>query len=102
MLAATNRPSAIDAALMRPGRLEVQLYVPPPDREGRLEVLKVHTARIPLAADVDLDHLAADTEGFSGLWAAGGRRWPRAGAYGGLCHAAATCGCIVAIALDAS
>lgn len=71
MLAATNRPSAIDAALMRPGRLEVQLYVPPPDGEGRLEVLKVHTARIPLAADVDLARLAADTEGFSG--ARGGR-----------------------------
>lgn len=71
VLAATNRPSVIDAALMRPGRLEVQLYVPPPDREGRLEVLKVHTTRIPLAGDVDLARLAADTEGFSGVqgWA---------------------------------
>ena len=52
---------------MRPGRLDVQLYVPPPDAEGRLEVLKVHTSGMPLAADVDLERLAADTERFSGI-----------------------------------
>jgi SpoVK/Ycf46/Vps4 family AAA+-type ATPase len=67
VLAATNRPSAIDDALMRPGRLDVQLYVPPPDLEGRLEVLKVHTMGMPLADDVDLGGLAADTDRFSGM-----------------------------------
>ena len=66
VLAATNRPAAIDAALMRPGRLDVQLYVPPPDLAGRLEVLRVHTAGMPLAEDVDLAELAADTDRFSG------------------------------------
>ena len=66
VLAATNRPSCIDDALMRPGRLDVQLYVPPPDLEGRLEVLRVHTAGMPLADDVDLPALAADTDRFSG------------------------------------
>ncbi len=66
VLAATNRPGAIDSALMRPGRLDVQLYVPPPDLQGRLEVLKVHTSGMPLAEDVDLPGLAAHTERFSG------------------------------------
>jgi hypothetical protein len=70
VLAATNRPSAIDDALMRPGRLDVQLYVPPPDAAGRLEVLRVHTAGMPLSEDVDLEALAGDTENFSGGWLA--------------------------------
>ncbi len=51
---------------MRPGRLDVQLYVPPPDLQGRLEVLRVHTAGMPLAEDVDLAALAAGCEHFSG------------------------------------
>ncbi len=66
MLATTNRPSAIDSALLRPGRLDVQLYVPPPDLDGRLDVLRVHTSGMPLAPDVDLAAVAADTERFSG------------------------------------
>ena len=54
LLAATNRPQEIDAALLRPGRFDVILYVPPPDEPGRLETLKIHTRGMPLAADVDL------------------------------------------------
>ena len=55
LLAATNRPQEIDAALLRPGRFDVILYVPPPDCGGRLETLRVHTRGMPLAADVRLE-----------------------------------------------
>ena len=54
VIAATNRPGAIDAALLRPGRLEMLLFVPPPDAAGRLQVLEIHTRSMPLAPDVDL------------------------------------------------
>ena len=54
ILAATNRPQALDPALLRPGRLDLILYVPPPDVAGRLQTLKIHTRDIPLAPDVDL------------------------------------------------
>lgn len=54
MLAATNRPHAIDAALLRPGRFDALLFVPPPDAAGRLETLKIHTRSMPLGSDVDL------------------------------------------------
>ncbi len=54
VLAATNRPHVLDAALMRPGRLDLQLHVPPPDMEGRLAILQVHTRDMPLAPDIDL------------------------------------------------
>lgn len=54
VLAATNRPQSLDSALLRPGRLELQLYVPPPDRAGRLEALEVHCRRMALGSDVDL------------------------------------------------
>ncbi|CAK8543033.1 unnamed protein product [Lathyrus sativus] len=66
VLAATNRPYAIDAALMRPGRFDQILYVPPPDLEGRVEILNVHTRRMQLGGDVDLRRLAEDTEFFTG------------------------------------
>ena len=54
ILAATNRPGALDAALLRPGRLDLILYVPPPDVAGRLQTLQIHTQDMPLAEDVDL------------------------------------------------
>ncbi len=54
VLAATNRPHVLDAALLRPGRLDVLLYVPPPDSEERHEILKVHSRGMPVAQDVDL------------------------------------------------
>ncbi len=66
VLAATNRPGALDPALLRPGRFDALLYVPPPDEAGRLEALCIHTRSMPLAADVELAALAADTERFTG------------------------------------
>jgi cell division protease FtsH len=66
VLAATNRPDVLDPALMRPGRFDRQILIHPPDRSGRLEILKVHTRNVPLAGDVDLDRLAASTPGMTG------------------------------------
>ena len=54
ILAATNRVDALDSALLRPGRMDVILYVPPPDAAGRLQTLHIHTQGMPLAQDVDL------------------------------------------------
>ncbi|CAL5399293.1 unnamed protein product [Camellia sinensis] len=66
VLAATNRPHAIDAALMRPGRFDLVLYVPPPDLEARYEILSVHTRNMKVSNDVDLKQIAEDTELFTG------------------------------------
>jgi cell division protease FtsH len=66
VMAATNRPDVLDPALLRPGRFDRQVIVDRPDRVGRREILKVHTRRKPLAADVDLDVLAGQTAGFTG------------------------------------
>ncbi len=66
VLAATNRPDVLDPALMRPGRFDRQIIIHPPDRKGRLEILGVHTRKVPLAADADLDRLAASTPGMTG------------------------------------
>ncbi|XP_053321111.1 ribosome biogenesis protein SPATA5L1 [Spea bombifrons] len=66
IVAATNRPDVLDDALLRPGRLDKLLYVPPPDEKARLSVLKLCTAKIPLAPDVCLESLAADTSFYSG------------------------------------
>ncbi|XAR65291.1 hypothetical protein NMG60_11009358 [Bertholletia excelsa] len=66
VLAATNRPHAIDAALMRPGRFDLVLYVPPPDLEARYEILHVHTRNMKVGDDVDLKQIAEGTELFTG------------------------------------
>jgi cell division protease FtsH len=66
VLGATNRPEILDPALLRPGRFDRRVAVQPPDRKGRLQILKVHTRSIPLADDVDLDALAATTPGMVG------------------------------------
>jgi len=66
VIGATNRPTLIDPALLRPGRFDELVYVPVPDREARLRILKIHTAKMPLAADVDLERLASGTEGYTG------------------------------------
>jgi transitional endoplasmic reticulum ATPase len=66
VIAATNRPDMLDPALLRPGRFEKLIYVPPPDERGRLEILKIHTRGTPLDDDVDLVELARITEGYSG------------------------------------
>jgi len=66
VIAATNRPNAIDPALRRPGRFDREIELPVPDRKGRKEILQIHTRNVPLADDVDLDELAARTHGFVG------------------------------------
>jgi len=66
IIAATNRPDVLDPALLRPGRFDRQVVVPTPDVKGRLEILKVHTRKIPLDENVNLEILARGTPGFSG------------------------------------
>ena len=66
VLAATNRPEILDAALLRPGRFDRRLTVNPPDKDGREEILKIHTRSVPLADDIDLERIAATTPGMVG------------------------------------
>ncbi len=66
VIAATNRPDIIDPALMRPGRFDRIVKVDLPDKDGRLEILKLHTKDKPLDIDVDLEQIAKETFGFSG------------------------------------
>ncbi|WP_067852090.1 AAA family ATPase [Nocardia shimofusensis] len=65
VLGATNRPELIDPALLRPGRLERLVFVPPPDAQARLAILRTAGKSVPLAADVDLAALAEDLTGYS-------------------------------------
>ncbi len=66
VIGATNRPALIDPALLRPGRFDEIVYVPPPDEKARLEILKLQMAKVPLSEDVDLHWLAAETPGLTG------------------------------------
>lgn len=66
VIAATNRPDMIDPALLRPGRLERHIYIPPPDKKARVEIFKIHLRGKPLADDVNIEELAEKTEGYSG------------------------------------
>src|SRR5213082_2112436 len=66
LIAATNRPDILDPALLRPGRFDRQIVVDRPDRKGRGRILEVHTRGKPLAREIDLDNLAAQTPGFTG------------------------------------
>ena len=66
VLGATNRPEVLDPALLRPGRFDRRIAVQPPDRKGRLEILRIHSRSVPLAPDVDLGRLAASTPGATG------------------------------------
>jgi cell division protease FtsH len=66
LIAATNRPDVLDPALLRPGRFDRRVVVPRPDLRGRLEILKIHTRRVPLADDVDLELQARGTPGMVG------------------------------------
>jgi len=66
LIAATNRPDILDPALLRPGRFDRQIVVDRPDRKGRQKILEVHTRGKPLAKEIDLDELAAQTPGFTG------------------------------------
>jgi transitional endoplasmic reticulum ATPase len=65
VLGATNRPDLIDPALLRPGRLERRVFVEPPDAAARREILRTSAKSIPLSADVDLDDIAAELDGYS-------------------------------------
>jgi transitional endoplasmic reticulum ATPase len=66
VIGATNRADIIDPAALRPGRFDTIVFVPPPDRDARVDILKVHTRNMPLADDVSLEKLADMTDGFSG------------------------------------
>jgi transitional endoplasmic reticulum ATPase len=66
VVAATNRPELIDPALLRPGRFDMLVALPPPDDEARLAILRVHTRSMPLAGDVDLARIAATTAALAG------------------------------------
>jgi cell division protease FtsH len=66
VIGATNRPEILDSALLRPGRFDRRVAVQPPDKEGRLKILQVHTHSLPLDGDVDLEALASTTPGMVG------------------------------------
>ena len=66
VIGATNRPTLVDPALLRPGRFDELVYVGTPDEPGREHILKIHTRDMPLAPDVDLGHIAAQTARFTG------------------------------------
>ncbi len=66
VVATTNRPDLLDDALLRSGRFDRHVHVPVPDEEARLAIFEVHTAAKPLAADVDLERLAGETDGYVG------------------------------------
>jgi len=66
IIAATNRPDMIDSALLRPGRFDKLIAIQTPDTEAREEIFKIHTAEKPLAADIDLQKLSEQTDGYTG------------------------------------
>ncbi|MCC2663544.1 MAG: Cell division protein FtsH, partial [Geminicoccaceae bacterium] len=66
LLAATNRPEILDPALLRPGRFDRQILVDRPDKQGRIQILRVHAKKIKLAQDVSVEQIAALTPGFTG------------------------------------
>jgi transitional endoplasmic reticulum ATPase len=66
VIGATNRPEQLDNALCRPGRLDTLVYVPLPDEKSRAGILKAQLRKTPVADDVDLEYIAANTHGFSG------------------------------------
>src|SRR5574344_788636 len=66
VIGATNRPNSIDEALRRPGRFDREIEIKIPDRNGRLEILQIHTKGMPLDKDVNLEELADKTHGYAG------------------------------------
>src|SRR5438132_2652316 len=86
VIGATNRPNAIDPALRRPGRFDREIEIGVPDRDGRLEVLEIHTRGMPLAEDVDLKKLADVTHGFVARISSRWRRRQPFGRCGGFCR----------------
>ena len=66
VLGITNRPDLLDSALLRTGRLDLKVYVPPPDERGRLEIIGILTAKMPLADDIALNEIAVATQNYTG------------------------------------
>jgi transitional endoplasmic reticulum ATPase len=66
VIGATNRADILDPAVLRPGRFDAVVFVPPPDLEARIEIFQVHTREMPLDSDIDIEKLAKLTEGYSG------------------------------------
>jgi transitional endoplasmic reticulum ATPase len=66
VIGATNRPTLLDPALLRPGRFDELIYVTVPEPEARLQILKIHTEKVPVGEDVDLQKLADSTRGYTG------------------------------------
>jgi transitional endoplasmic reticulum ATPase len=66
VIGATNRPNALDPAIRRPGRFDREIEISPPNREGRLDILQIHTRGMPLEGDVELETLADLTHGYVG------------------------------------
>ena len=66
VIAASNRPALLDPALLRPGRFDDLVYVTVPERAGRLHILRIHTSKMPLADNVDLENFADRTQGYTG------------------------------------
>ncbi len=66
VIAATNRPNSLDPAIRRPGRLDYEIYIAPPDEKGRFDILKIHSKLMPLDFDVDLQQLASTLYGYVG------------------------------------
>ena len=66
VIGATNRPTALDPALRRPGRFDREIEIGVPDKQARHEILQIHTRGMPLAEDVDLEKLTAITHGYTG------------------------------------
>ena len=66
VIAATNKPWAIDSAFMRPGRFDSKIYVPLPDFDARKKLFELQLSKLPISEDLDLDYLAKITEGFNG------------------------------------
>ena len=62
----SNRPDLIDPSLLRPGRLDLILFIPPPDDKGRFEIIKLLSRQMPLAGDIDLKEIALATKGYTG------------------------------------
>ncbi|HXU95958.1 MAG TPA: CDC48 family AAA ATPase [Candidatus Nitrosotalea sp.] len=66
VLGISNRPDLIDPSLIRPGRLDLVIFVPPPDEKGRFEIIKLMTKLMPLSGEIDLKEIAVATKGYSG------------------------------------
>lgn len=71
VIATTNKPHMLDSALRRPGRFDVEIYIPPPDVAGRIQVFTIHVAGLPLTQDVNIETLAKQAHGFTGADIAG-------------------------------